>query len=183
MTDQLQTGPTSSGDGGERRPATGPWVLLGVGLGGFVDGILLHQVLQWHHLLTADPDHAATTVPGLQANTLADGLFHVGTWVAVVAGLAWLLVAWRRGTAAPRPRSAMGLLLLGWGLFNLIEGAVNHHLLGVHHVRDDLGGPLAWDLGFLAFGLLLVLVGGLLARTDPPQRAPADAATLGRSRT
>ena len=29
-------------------------LLLGVGLGGFVDGIVFHQVLQWHHVLTAD---------------------------------------------------------------------------------------------------------------------------------
>jgi uncharacterized membrane protein len=37
------------------RPAaiTMPGVVLGVGLGGFVDGILLHQVLQWHHMLTS----------------------------------------------------------------------------------------------------------------------------------
>jgi hypothetical protein len=26
-------------------------------------------------------------------------------------------------------------------------------------VRDDLGAPLGWDLGFLAFGALLVLAG------------------------
>lgn len=25
---------------------------LGFGLGGFSDGILLHQILQWHHLLS-----------------------------------------------------------------------------------------------------------------------------------
>jgi Predicted membrane protein (DUF2243) len=30
----------------------GPGILLGVGLGGFVDGIVLHQILQWHHMLT-----------------------------------------------------------------------------------------------------------------------------------
>jgi uncharacterized membrane protein len=147
-----------------RRPAAGPWVLLGVGLGGFVDGIVLHQVLQWHHMLTAE--HPATTVAGLELNTLADGLFHVGTWVAVAVGLGWLLLAWRRGAAPPGPRWALGLLLVGWGLFNLVEGAINHHLLGVHHVRDDLGGPLAWDLGFLAFGALLVVVGGVLVRAD-----------------
>jgi uncharacterized membrane protein len=34
----------------------------------------------------------------------------------------------------------------------------------VHHVRDDLGGPLSWDLGFLAFGVGLVVVGLLLHR-------------------
>ncbi|MFH9118580.1 DUF2243 domain-containing protein [Streptomyces globisporus] len=28
-----------------------PGIILGVGLGGFVDGILLHQLLQWHHML------------------------------------------------------------------------------------------------------------------------------------
>ncbi len=32
-----------------RLPAT----ILGVGLGGFVDGIVLHQVLQWHHMLSS----------------------------------------------------------------------------------------------------------------------------------
>jgi uncharacterized membrane protein len=162
---------------GIRQPAAGPWVLLGVGLGGFVDGIVLHQVLQWHHMLTAE--HPATTVAGLELNTLADGLFHAGTWVAVAAGLVWMLVAWRRGAAAPRPRWALGLLLVGWGLFNLVEGAVNHHLLGVHHVRDDLGGPLAWDLGFLALGTLLVVAGGFLARTDPTVRS---AVTVGSGR-
>ena len=53
-----------------------PGLLLGVGLGGFVDGIVLHQILQWHHLLTSEGSYPATTVAGLEANTLADGLFH-----------------------------------------------------------------------------------------------------------
>ncbi|HEX2578333.1 MAG TPA: DUF2243 domain-containing protein, partial [Aquihabitans sp.] len=57
-----------------------PGVLLGVGLGGFVDGIVLHQVLQWHHVLSDTGDHPTTTVAGLEANTLADGVFHAGTW-------------------------------------------------------------------------------------------------------
>nr|WP_231917025.1 DUF2243 domain-containing protein [Nocardioides scoriae] len=41
---------------------------------------------------------------------------------------------------------------------------MNHQLLGVHHVRDDLGAPLAWDLGFLASGALLLVVGWWLHR-------------------
>jgi uncharacterized membrane protein len=28
-------------------------ILLGLGLGGFFDGIIWHQVLQWHHMLTS----------------------------------------------------------------------------------------------------------------------------------
>lgn len=57
-----------------------------------------------------------------------------------------------------------GLLLAGWGLFNLVEGVVNHHVLEIHHVRDDLGAPLSWDLGFLASGVLLLAAGWLIYR-------------------
>ncbi|MGD9755596.1 MAG: DUF2243 domain-containing protein, partial [Acidimicrobiia bacterium] len=38
------------------RGVLGPGLLIGIGLGGFVDGIVLHQVLQWHHLLTNTPE-------------------------------------------------------------------------------------------------------------------------------
>lgn len=146
-------------EGNPRRPTLLPAFLLGVGLGGFVDGILLHQVLQWHHLLTGTGDHPATTVAGLEANTLADGLFHVATWVFVAAG-AWLLYrAWRTGRLAAAPRAQIGMMLAGWGAFNLAEGLVNHQLLGIHHVRDDLGAPLGWDLAFLASGAILVALG------------------------
>jgi len=141
-----------------------PALLLGVGLGGFVDGIVLHQILQWHHMLTATGDHPATTVAGLEANTLADGLFHAATWIAVAAGVHLAVRAWRRGELAPPWRAHVGLMLAGWGAFNVVEGLIDHQLLGVHHVRDDLGAPLGWDLGFLAFGALLVVAGVLLAR-------------------
>lgn len=30
-----------------------PGIILGVGLGGFLDGIVLYQLLQWHHMLTS----------------------------------------------------------------------------------------------------------------------------------
>ena len=149
-----------------------PSLLLGVGLGGFVDGIVLHQILQWHHLLTATGDHPATTVAGLRTNTLADGFFHVGVWVAVLVSTVLLVRAWRSRRLAPPWAVHAGLLLAGWGLFNLVEGLVNHHLLGIHHVRDDLGAPLSWDLGFLALGLVLVLGGiALVKHADVPRPA------------
>ena len=137
-----------------------PGILIGIGLGGFVDGIVLHQILQWHHMLTSTSDHPRTTVAGLEANTLADGLFHAATWVAVAVGVHLVYRAWQRGELAPPWRRLYGLLLIGWGGFNLVEGVVDHHLLGIHHVRDDVGAPLGWDLAFLAFGALL-LAGGL----------------------
>jgi uncharacterized membrane protein len=148
----------------ERAAPRAAGVLLGIGLGGLLDGIVLHQIAQWHHLLTSTRGNPATTVAGLEANTLADGFFHAATWVCVVVGV-WLAVrAWERGRLAPPWRLHVGLLLIGWGGFNLVEGLVDHQLLGIHHVRDDLGAPLGWDLGFLAFGALLVLGGLALAR-------------------
>jgi uncharacterized membrane protein len=138
---------------------------MGLGLGGFVDGIVLHQILQWHHMLTGEQGgEPMSTVAGLQANTLADGFFHVATWI-MVAVASWLILrAWREGAMAPPWRAHVGMLLAGWGIFNVVEGLVDHQLLGIHHVRDDLGGPIGWDLGFLLLGVLLVVGGLALAR-------------------
>jgi uncharacterized membrane protein len=158
------------GETSSRRTSLAPGLLFGIGLGGFVDGILLHQVLQWHHMVSADGDHPVTTVAGLEANTLADGFFHVVTWLVVLAASVVTVHLWRRGDLAPRWSGHLGALLAGWGLFNLVEGLVVHQLLGLHHVRDDLGGPLAWDLGFLGLGLVLVAVGTWLAQRGA--RAP-----------
>ncbi|HEX2175040.1 MAG TPA: DUF2243 domain-containing protein [Nocardioidaceae bacterium] len=145
-------------------PSRAPGLLLGLGLGGFVDGILLHQVLQWHHMLTGLHGYPMTTVAGLEVNTLFDGFFHAVTWVCVLAGTVMTLVAWRQGRVAPTWSFHVGLVLVGWGLFNVVEGVVDHHVLGIHHVRDDLGGPLSWDIGFLALGVLLVAGGWLWHR-------------------
>jgi len=139
-----------------------PGVLLGIGLGGFVDGIVLHQILQWHHMISAE--ESTSTVLGLERNTLGDGLFHAFSWMAVVAGVAVLWSRVRRG-GPPAPAGELwGSVFAGWGLFNLVEGVVNHHVLGLHHVRDDLGAPPGWDLGFLALGAALLVGGYLLAR-------------------
>jgi uncharacterized membrane protein len=139
--------------------------IMGVGLGGFIDGIVLHQVLQWHHMLTGTGDQPMTTVAGLETNTLADGFFHLATWLFVTLATFMTVRAWRRREFAPPWRTHIGMLLAGWGVFNVVEGMIDHEVLGVHHVRDDLGAPLGWDLGFLAFGLLLVVVGLAMARS------------------
>lgn len=136
-------------------------LLYGLGLGGFVDGIVLHQIFQWHHMVSALEDYPPTTLAGLEVNVLADGLFHVATWLFVLGGSIAAILAWRQGRLAPNWSFHFGLVLFGWGIFNVVEGVVDHHLLGVHHVRDDLGAPLSWDVGFLTLGVLLI-VGGLL---------------------
>jgi uncharacterized membrane protein len=151
-----------------RRPVTIAGILLGAGLGGFVDGIVLHQILQWHHMLTADGHHGRyphKTVADLEHNTRWDGIFHAGTWLLVVVGLFLLVATISRAPAvAPAPRTLAALLLIGWGLFNVVEGVVDHHLLTLHHVRDDVADPLGWDLAFLAAGSALIAIGLLVAR-------------------
>ena len=136
-------------------------ILLGLGLGGFFDGIVLHQILQWHHMLSER--EAVDTVDGLELNTLADGLFHASTYVFTALGL-WFL--WR-GLNGGRRRFPSGLLigglLAGWGLFNVVEGVVDHHILQVHHVRHG-STELLWDLGFLAWGAVMLIAGLALMR-------------------
>ncbi|HUQ21621.1 MAG TPA: DUF2243 domain-containing protein [Gaiellaceae bacterium] len=142
-----------------------PGILLGVGLGGFVDGIVLHQILQWHHMLSSEGSYPKTTVAGLETNTLWDGLFHAASWIVVTVGI---YVLWRRTgdrRSAISGRALLGWMLVGWGVFNLVEGIVDHHILGIHHVREG-SNQSAWDLGFLAFGALLLVAGWALARSD-----------------
>jgi uncharacterized membrane protein len=173
--------PVDPGAAGPPRLAA-PGVVLGVGLGGFVDGILLHQLLQWHHMLTStDTDNVgikyypADTVHGLKINTVWDGLFHTFTWVMVLVGLAMLYSRVQRSRGRLwASRALWGWVLVGWGIFNLVEGLVDHQILGIHHVRS---GPhqLAWDLGFLVLGALLVIGGWLLQRGAGFIDGPSDA--------
>ena len=148
----------------------GPLVVCGIGFGGFFDGIVFHQILQLHHMLSnagndrigldTDP---VTTVAGLELNTLWDGLFHAATYLALLAGVIWLWARWRTLPAVRPPwRLLSGGLLAGWGLFNLIEGLIDHHLLAIHHVTNG-DNPLLFDLAFLAAGAMMLAVGARLA--------------------
>jgi uncharacterized membrane protein len=88
-------------------------------------------------------------------------------WVLVVAAAALTIRARQQGRLSGRWNFHAGLVLAGWGVFNIVEGLVNHQLLQIHHVRDDLGGPLAWDLGFLGVSVALAVGGWLLFRGSP----------------
>lgn len=165
----------------DRPSLTAPGVLLGVGLGGFVDGIVLHQILQWHQLLSTTDAFGEQTLANMQVNTMADGFFHLVTWLFVAVGVAVLWRTARAGLWRTSWRSLLGWMLVGWGAFNLIEGTINHHLLQIHRVRPDAGNPLAWDIGFLIFGAVLIAGGWLLQRGDEPARPAATATSTRRT--
>src|SRR5689334_9958254 len=84
-----------------RRPLIVASVVLGLGLGGFVDGIVLHQILQWHHMVWRAgflPD----TVANLEMNTFSDGLFHASWSILTVVGI---FLPWRALGRRDVPRS------------------------------------------------------------------------------
>ncbi|MBX3468394.1 MAG: DUF2243 domain-containing protein [Planctomycetes bacterium] len=156
-----------------RRRLLAAAVLLGVGLGGFFDGILFHQILQLHHMLTTR--RPAETLTAVEVNMFWDGMFHAFTWLVTVGGLAALWRALADPDAPRPPRTFVGGMLLGWGLFNVVEGVVDHHVLGLHRVVEGAPHPW-WDLGFLASGVALIALGTWLVRADAPRPAPAPTA-------
>ena len=130
--------------------------VLGIGLGGFVDGIVLHQIMQWHNMMSAVVP--PLTVPAMHYNMLWDGLFHAATWLITLAGI-WMLWA-RRGTDAATAGIFAAQMLFGWGVFNLVEGVIDHHLLALHHVRDMPAHVPIYDWLFLGIGgVLFILIG------------------------
>jgi uncharacterized membrane protein len=145
---------------GERTSRAG--VVIGIGMGGFVDGIVLHQVLHWHNMGSAVLP--PTTMEAMQRNMVWDGLFHAGTWLITFAGV-WMLYGAAAARTLPTRRAFLGQMLMGWGLFNLVEGAIDHHLLNLHHVRDLPAHVPLYDWVFLAVaGVGFTVAGRLLSR-------------------
>lgn len=148
-------------DGMEVPVAKRAGIILGLGLGGFADGILLHQIIRWHNMGSAVVP--PITMEAMERNMAWDGLFHAAVWVMTVVGVYWLLSDARTGQPLPDGKAFTGLLLLGWGLFNLVEGIIDHHILGLHHVRDLPSHVPLYDWLFLGIGGVgLILLGRLL---------------------
>ena len=138
-------------------------VLIGVGVAGFIDETVFHQLLHWHHFYDGSP----------AAGLVSDGLFHAFSWIATVAGL-FLYADLRRRDAAD-PRLLWGAGLAGCGGFQLYDGLVQHKLLGLHQIRyrvDLVPYDVAWNLA----GALLLVAGVLLLRSAGRRRGATNAA-------
>jgi len=136
--------------------------LLGFGLGGFFDGILLHQILQWHHLLSL-----VTRPPfqDIRLQLMADGFFHLLMYVLAFAGL-WKLWKGRHSYSAPGgDRLLLANAAIGFGAWHMLDGVLSHWVLGIHRIRLDSEHVLFWDvLWFAVFGVAVAALGWWLRR-------------------
>ena len=139
-----------------------PAVLVGIGVAGSLDEIVLHQLLCWHHFY----DRGSQA-----AGVIADGIFHLVSTATLGIGLVLLVQRWR---TEPDPlRQAAAGILLGAGGFNLYDGIVQHKLLGLHQVRAGAPNNLPYDLVFIGLAAVILLAGLVLLRVaGSPRAAP-----------
>lgn len=139
-------------------------VLLGIGIIGFIDETLLHQLLQWHTFYWNTDQHG---------RILSDGLFHAFSTLVLLWGA---LRLWRSRNAWTSPaRSAIvAAIFIGAGAFDLYDGIVQHAILHFHLVnelvcstpasmRDTLLGicrnDIPYEVVFDALSLFLLGIG------------------------
>ena len=65
-------------------------IVLGLGIGGFFDGIVLHQILGWHHMVCKTPHCRPLSIAQLEQQNTLDGFFHLTCWILCVIGLVLL---------------------------------------------------------------------------------------------
>jgi uncharacterized membrane protein len=145
-------------------------IVLGLGLGGFVDGIVLHQILGWHHLICTTETCQVETVAALKVQNMQDGFFHLAMWTITVLGVCLLFRSAGSSSHCWSGKSLVGAALLGWGLFNFFEGLANHQILGVHHVLPGHPYELLFDMLFLLSGVLLAAAGAWMISTPRTPR-------------
>jgi uncharacterized membrane protein len=147
-------------------PSMWSGALIGIGIAGFLDEAVFHQILHWHHFY----DKSTPTV-GL----VSDGLFHAFSWFAVVGGLFWF-AALRRGGGWWRRRWWAGLCF-GLGGFQFYDGTIQHKLLGLHQIRYQVTiwpYDLIWDVvAVIALVIGAVLLSHARAPSSRPSGRPA----------
>ena len=132
-------------------------IVVGFGFGGLFDSFMFHMILQWHHMFSnvIPPD----SMENIHRLMVFDGYFDAFNFAVLLLGT---LLLWRAGyyrVAMPSFGPFLGQLLFGAGLFNLVEGIIDHHLLQIHYVRQ-VPEYAYYNWGFLAAGAVLPLVVG-----------------------
>lgn len=135
-------------------------VMIGLGMGGFFDGILFHQILQWHNMLSNKIP--PVDMASMKLNMMWDGAFHLFSWVITFSGI--MVVLFRdkvNERSVLTPKYFAGGFLLGWGLFNVTEGLINHQILAIHNVKE-IHNPAVYNILFLLSGVVLIILGFII---------------------
>jgi uncharacterized membrane protein len=141
-------------------------MVLGIGIGGFLDGIALHQILQWHEMLSNKIP--VNNYIGKSVNMFWDGIFHSFCLIVVFIGI---ILLWRAATNSAAVKSArllMGSMLSGWAIFNLVEGIINHEWLKLHNVMEYAVDHDVANHWFLGISVVLLLFGSWVSKTPHP---------------
>jgi uncharacterized membrane protein len=162
-----------------RNPLLRAGFVLGAGFGGLADGIVLHSILGWHHLICANTTVFCqpTSVQQLLVENTQDGFFDLALFLVVMAGTAMLFRAARQSVPAWSGWVLFGAMLAGSGFFNFLEGLINHQILGLHHVLPGSPHQFLFDMLYLANGALFFLVGVWLIRRPTHPSAVSAGAT------
>ena len=137
-------------------------ITLGIGIIGFVDEALLHQVLQWHTFYWGTDE---------RGRILSDGVFHIFSTLVLLWGVYRLWQAPRHGLRHSG-HELIAAMLIGAGGFNTFDGLVDHLVLHVHLVNErvcsvvDANNSIAscpqdvpYEAAFTAIGLMLLIRG------------------------
>jgi uncharacterized membrane protein len=127
-------------------------LILGVGLIGTLDQVVLHEWLQWHNFYVHTTEFWRTAI---------DGVFHFVTASLLFIGALRLWGERQHAWLPGQGRRLAAGILLGMGAFNLYDGTIQHKVLQLHPVREGVENLLPYDVGFIALSLVL-LGGGLL---------------------
>jgi uncharacterized membrane protein len=143
-------------------PLTTASIVLGIGFGGFVDGILFHQILQVHEMLSNKI--ATTSYIGKSVNMFWDGIFHAFCLIVSIVGLILLWKLMLRNDVDRSGNLLAAGLLFGWGIFNLVEGIIDHQLLKLHNVIEYANNHTVANYAFLAISVAMIIIGWILVR-------------------
>ncbi len=163
------------------RTADKAGLVLGFGMGGMMDLLLLHLILQWHHMISNRLP--PTSLEALRRNIFWDGVGQFAMWIVILIAALMLLSAAQRRDPMPTMLRFLGLFLIGWGLFNLVDGVLNHHVLALHNVREDVANQMAWNIGWMiGAGIILPLIGFWMAKRGEPRTTQLGASWRNRHR-
>jgi uncharacterized membrane protein len=139
--------------------------LFGLGLVSFLDEVVFHQILHWHHFY----DKSMSDI-GL----ISDGLFHAFSWFATIGSL-FMFADLRRLSALWLTRW-WGGVLLGAGAFQLYDGTIQHKLMRIHQIRYNVD-ILPYDLTWNISSIIIIAVGIMIIFRTRLKREPSEAIT------